>query len=208
MKAKIIPTATSGTIRIPKLKKGTDNKLLFKNIHNPMWFEVEIIYANKSLGKYQTYSFNEIILLFFKKLAKFNNGSPDIVEEKLEKLEKNYLKDKAFVNEQLLKAENFSNKDILISEITKNNISYPLEYTDTEINEIIGLSEKQNIIRKTLDEYNLLMKDLASAIGLNVNTLRSQASKNDITSQTKRSIELYIENIKLKNELEMYKNKV
>ena len=49
------------------------------------------------------------------------------------------------------------------------------------------------------------MKDLASAIGINVNTLRSQASKNDVPSQTKKSIELYIENIKLKKELEKYK---
>ena len=207
MKAKVIPTATSGTIRVPKLKKTTDNKLLFKEInHHPLF--IEIIYADKSLGTYETNNFNEIILLFFKKLAKFNNGSPDIVEEKLEKLEKNYLYGKDFTNQHLLNIEKSPTKLMSKSHIIENQIFYPLEYTDIEINEIIGLAEKQNIIRKTLDEYNLLMKDLATAIGVNVNTLRSQASKNDITSQTKRSIELYIENIKLKNELEMYKNKV
>jgi len=207
-KENIIPTATLGTIRVPKLKKATNNRLLFTKVMDSPVLIIEIIYADKSLGKYETNSFNEIILLFFKKLAKFNNGSPDNVKENLEKLEKIYLRDKSFVDEQLSQAESFSNKDILKSEITNNFISYPLEYTDSDINEIIGLTEKQNIIRKTLDEYNLLMKDLALAIGINVNTLRSQASKNDITSQTKRSIELYIENIKLKNELEMYKNKV
>lgn len=207
MKVKVIPTATSGTIRVPKLKKGVDGKLLFKKIHNPMAFIVEIIYSEKSLGQYNTRSLNQIILLFFEKLAKFNHGSLENVEEKLEKLEKTYLVDKIFIDEQLTKAESIPNKDTLKNEIIQNNISYPLEYSNDEVNDIIGLTEKQNIIRRTLDEYNLLMKDLASAIGINVNTLRSQASKNDITSQTKRSIELYIENIKLKNELEMYKNK-
>jgi len=207
MKVKVIPTATLGTIRVPKLKKGTDNKLLFKKIHNPMAFTVEIIYSEKSFGQYHAGSLNQIILLFFEKLAKFNNGSAENIEEKLEKLEKNYLVDKSFIAEQLTKVENFSNKETLKNEIIQNNISYPLEYSDDEIKDIIGLTEKQNIIRRTLDEYNLLMKDLASAIGMNVNTLRSQASKNDVPSQTIRSIELFIENIKLKKELEKYKNK-
>ena len=169
-----------------------------------MAFIVEIIYSEKSLGQYNTICLNQIILLFFKKLAKFNHGSPENVEEKLEKLEKTYLADKSFIDEQLAKAENFPNKDTLKNEIIQNNISYPLEYSDDEVNDIIGLTEKQNIIRRTLDEYNILMKDLASAIGMNVNTLRSQASKNDVSSQTTRSIELYIENIQLKKELEKY----
>lgn len=205
MKVKVIPTATLGTIRVTKLKKGTDSKLLFKKIHNPMAFTVEIIYSEKSLGQYHAGSLNQIILLFFEKLAKFNNGSAENIEEKLEKLEKNYLVDKSFITEQLTKVENFSNKETLKNEIIQNNISYPLEYSDDEIKDIIGLTEKQNIIRRTLDEYNLLMKDLASATGMNVNTLRSQASKNDVPSQTIRSIELFIENIKLKKELEKYK---
>lgn len=201
----IIPTATSGTVRVPKLKKSADGKLLFsKTSSHPLF--IEIIYSEKSLGTYDTNSFNEIILLFFKKLAKFNNGYPDDVDEKLEKLEKIYLEDKCFVDEQLSKAENFSNKEIEKQKIIQNFTSYPLEYSNCEVNDIIGLIEKQNIIRRTLEEYNLLMKDLASAIGINVNTLRSQASKNDVTTQTKRAIELYIENIQLKKEIEKYKN--
>jgi hypothetical protein len=170
-----------------------------------MWFEVEIIYADKSLGRYKTTNFNEIILMFFQKLAKHNNGSPEFVELKLSKLEKNYLIDKIFIDNQLQNAENFSDKDDLKNKIIQNFISYPLEYSDKDVNYIIGLTEKYNIIRRTLEEQNLLMKDLASAIGINVNTLRSQASKNDVPSQTKKSIELYIENIKLKKELEKYK---
>lgn len=206
MKVNVVPSANSGTIRVPKLKKDSNSKLLFKKIHNPMLFEVEIFYADKSLGKYETNNFNEIILLFFEKLAKYNNGTPENVVAKLGKLEKNYLIDKNFVDEQIQNAENFSNKDDLEKKIIQNNTSYPLEYSDDEVNDIIGLTEKQNIIRRTLEEQNLLMKDLASAIGINVNTLRSQASKNDVPSQTKKSIELYIENIQLKRELNKYKN--
>lgn len=206
MKANVVPSANSGTIRVPKLKKGSNSKLVFKKIHNSMFFEVEIIYADKSLGKYSTNNFNEIILLFFEKLAKFNNGSVENIAVKLDKLEKNYLKDKNYIDEQIQNAKNFPNKDDLINNIIQNNTSYPLEYSDDEVNDIIGLTEKQNIIRRTLEEQNLLMKDLASAIGINVNTLRSQASKNDVPSQTKKSIELYLENIQLKMELNKYKN--
>lgn len=198
MKPTLIPSATKDTLIVPKLKKGIDGKLVFKKIDYHMWFEVEIIYADKSLGRYKTTNFNEIILMFFQKLAKHNNGSPEFVELKLSKLEKNYLIDKIFIDNQLQNAENFSDKDDLKNKIIQNFISYPLEYSDKDVNYIIGLTEKYNIIRRTLEEQNLLMKDLASAIGINVNTLRSQASKNDVPSQTKKSIELYIENIKLK----------
>ena len=205
MKPTLIPSATKDTLIVPKLKKGIDGKLVFKKIDYHMWFEVEIIYADKSLGRYKTTNFNEIILMFFQKLAKHNNGSPEFVELKLSKLEKNYLIDKIFIDNQLQNAENFSDKDDLKNKIIQNFISYPLEYSDKDVNYIIGLTEKYNIIRRTLEEQNLLMKDLASAIGINVNTLRSQASKNDVPSQTKKSIELYIENSKLKKELEKYK---
>lgn len=205
MKPTLIPSATKDTLIVPKLKKGIDGKLVFKKIDYHMWFEVEIIYADKSLGRYKTTNFNEIILMFFQKLAKHNNGSPEFVELKLSKLEKNYLIDKIFIDNQLQNAENFSDKDDLKNKIIQNFISYTLEYSDKDVNYIIGLTEKYNIIRRTLEEQNLLMKDLASAIGINVNTLRSQASKNDVPSQTKKSIELYIENIKLKKELEKYK---
>ncbi|MGJ0338587.1 hypothetical protein [Aliarcobacter cryaerophilus] len=201
----VIPSATKDTLIVPKIRKGIDGKLVFKKIAYHMCLEVEIIYADKSLGRYLTTNFNEIILMFFEKLAKHNNGSPEFVELKLSKLEKNYLIDKNFIDNQLKNAENFSDKDDLKNKIIQNFISYPLEYSDKDVNYIIGLTEKYNIIRRTLEEQNLLMKDLASAIGINVNTLRSQASKNDVPSQTKKSIELYIENIKLKKELEKYK---
>ena len=205
MKPTLIPSATKDTLIVPKLKKGIDGKLVFKKIDYHMCLEVEIIYADKSLGRYKTTNFNEIILMFFQKLAKHNNGSPEFVELKLSKLEKNYLIDKNFIDNQLQNAENFSDKDDLKNKIIQNFISYPLEYSDKDVNYIIGLTEKYNIIRRTLEEQNLLMKDWATEIEINVNTLRSQASKNDVPSQTKKSSELYIENIKLKKELEKYK---
>ena len=69
MQARVIPSATKDTLIVPKLRKGIDSKLVFKRIHNPAFFEVEIIYADKSLGTYQTTNFNEIILIFFQKLS-------------------------------------------------------------------------------------------------------------------------------------------
>ena len=65
MQPKLIPSATKDTLIVPKLKKGIDSKLVFKRIHNPAFFEVEIIYADKSLGRYATKNFNDIILMFF-----------------------------------------------------------------------------------------------------------------------------------------------
>ena len=69
MQPRVIPSATKDTLIVPKLRKGIDSKLVFKRIHNPAFFEVEIIYADKSLGTYQTTNFNEIILIFFQKLS-------------------------------------------------------------------------------------------------------------------------------------------
>ena len=69
MKPTLIPSATKDTLIVPKLKKGIDGKLVFKKIDYHMWFEVEIIYADKSLGRYKTTNFNEIILIFFQKLS-------------------------------------------------------------------------------------------------------------------------------------------
>lgn len=91
MQARVIPSATKDTLIVPKLRKGIDSKLVFKRIHNPAFFEVEIIYADKSLGTYQTTNFNEIILIFFQKLSKINNGAIEGVQEKLDNLEKNII---------------------------------------------------------------------------------------------------------------------
>ena len=205
---KTIPIANKVTLRVPKLKKGTDSKLLFKKVGSHPLF-VEIIYANKSLGTYQTNSLNEIILLFFKKLAEINKAIPEKVEEKLEELQKTYLVDKSFVDDQLSKLENFQNSEELKQKIKENLTSYPLEYANAELFEYtnidikatIGLLEKQNIIQATCDKYDLRLKDLADSIGVKEGSLRAFTSSNKISKQVETAIELYVENIELKEEL-------
>lgn len=213
MKVKVIPKANKITLRVPKLRKGIDSKLLFRRTNNHPLF-VEIIYADKSLGTYETNSLNEIILLFFKKLAEINKAIPEKVEEKLKELQKTYLIDKSFVDEQLLKSENFQNSEELKQKIKENFTSYPLEYTDTELFEyanidikvIIGLSEKQNIIQATCDKYDLRLKDLADSIGVKEGSLKVFTSSNKISNQVETAIKLYVENIELKEELSKLKS--
>lgn len=206
MQARVIPSATKDTLIVPKLRKGIDSKLVFKRIHNPICFEVEIIYADKSLGTYQTTNFNEIILIFFQKLARLNNGIVEGVEEKLENLEKIYHINKDFVDKQLSNIEHSPYKELQKKQIKQNYISYPIEYTNEEVKNIIGLTEKQNIIKFTCDKYDLRLKDLADAIGMKETSLRAFASNNKISKQVETAIELYTENIELKKEIEKLKS--
>ena len=206
MQARVIPSATKDTLIVPKLRKGIDSKLVFKRIHNPTCFEVEIIYADKSLGIYATKNFNDIILMFFQKLSKLNNGVVDGVQEKLENLEKKYHMDKKFIDQLLSNAECSENKELLKEQINQNFTSYPIEYTNEEVKNIIGLTEKQNIIKFTCDKYDLRLKDLADAIGMKETSLRAFASNNKISKQVEAAIELYTENIELKKEIEILKS--
>ena len=202
MQATVIPSATKDTLRVPKLKRGVDGKLEFK-VNSPESFigVIEIFYFEKSLGKYHTENLNNMILVFFQKLARLNNGIVEGVEEKLENLEKIYQINKDFVDQQLSNAENFRNKELLKKQIEQNFISYPIEYTNLETKNVIGLSEKQNIIQFTCDKYDLKLKDLANAIGVKESSLRAFASNNKISTQVETAIHLYIENIELKKEL-------
>ncbi len=206
MQARVIPSATKDTLIVPKLRKGIDSKLVFKRIHNPMCFEVEIIYADKSLGTYHTTNFNEIILIFFQKLSKINNGAIEGVQEKLDNLEKKYHIDKKFIDQQLSNAEYIENEELLKEQINQNFTSYPLEYNNEQVKDIIGLTEKQNIIKFTCDKYDLRLKDLADAIGMKETSLRAFASNNKISKQVETAIELYAENIELKKEIEILKS--
>ena len=206
MQPKLIPSATKDTLIVPKLKKGIDSKLVFVEIDNSLSLIVEIIYADKSLGRYATKNFNDIILMFFQKLSKLNNGVVDGVQEKLENLEKKYHMDKDYIDQQLSNAEYFQNKELLKEQINQNYISYPIEYTNEELKNIIGLTEKQNIIKFTCDKYDLRLKDLADAIGMKETSLRAFSSNNKISKQVETAIELYTENIELKKEIEILKS--
>lgn len=204
MKVNVIPSATKDTLRVARFKKNIDGKLEFRILNNyPM--QIEIFYFEKSLGQYFTENINNVILTFFEKMAKFNYGTPDGVKEKLDSLEKSYLFTKEYYEEQLSKIEYFQNKEFLKEELERNQLLYPNEYTNTDVKIIIGLQEKQNIIRTTCDKYNMRMKDLSIVTGINENTLRTQASKNKVNIQIETAIKLYIENIELKKELEKYK---
>lgn len=114
--------------------------------------------------------------------------------------------DKKFIDQQLSNAEYFQNKELLKEQINQNYISYPIEYTNEEVKNIIGLTEKQNIIKFTCDKYDLRLKDLADAIGMKETSLRAFASNNKISKQVETAIELYTENIELKKEIEILKS--
>lgn len=206
MQARVIPSATRDTLIVPKLKKGTNGKLEFKINNNEFYKEIEIFYFEKSLGKYNTENFDNMILIFFQKLAKLNNGVIEGVEDKLDNLEKTYYTNEDFIEQQLLNAEYFQNKELLKEQIKQNYISYPLEYSNEDVKKIIGLTEKQNIIKFTCDKYNLRLKDLADAIGMKETSLRAFASNNKISKQVEKAIELYSENIELKKEIETLRN--
>ena len=114
--------------------------------------------------------------------------------------------DKKFIDEQLSNAEYIENKELLKEQINQNFTSYPLEYNNEQVKDIIGLTEKQNIIKFTCDKYDLRLKDLADAIGMKETSLRAFASNNKISKQVETAIELYAENIELKKEIEILKS--
>jgi len=61
-----------------------------------------------------------------------------------------------------------------------------------------------NIVKKVCKDLNLTYKQLGEAIGVSESSLRSAASTGKISNQVKKAIELYLENLQLKQELEKY----
>ncbi len=61
-----------------------------------------------------------------------------------------------------------------------------------------------NIIKSTCSKLNLNQNELAYLIGVKEQSLRNMISKNKFTTQVHRSIDLLIENNKLKQQLEDY----
>lgn len=66
------------------------------------------------------------------------------------------------------------------------------------------MTAEENLIKQTCKELGLTYKQLGEAIGFNGDTLNNMASKpNDkLSVQLVRAIELYLETINLKKELE------
>lgn len=66
------------------------------------------------------------------------------------------------------------------------------------------MSEK-NLIKTTCKELNLTYKQLGEAIGYSESALNNAARQEKISEPLKRAIELYLENLKLKQELEDFR---
>ena len=65
------------------------------------------------------------------------------------------------------------------------------------------MEEKEvHLVKKISKELGLTYKELAERIGYSESILRQSVSKNKITNQLKRALELYEETVKLKKEKE------
>ena len=65
------------------------------------------------------------------------------------------------------------------------------------------MEEKEvHLVKRVSKELGLTYKELAEEIGYSESILRQSVSKNKLTSQLKRAIELYEETVKLKQERE------
>ena len=61
-------------------------------------------------------------------------------------------------------------------------------------------SNEIHLVKKVSKELGLTYKELGEAIGYSESILRQSVSKNKISPQLKRSLELYMETVKLKEE--------
>ena len=75
---------------------------------------------------------------------------------------------------------------------------------------MVVLEEKEvHLVKRVSKELGLTYRELAENIGYSESSLRKTVSNNTVSSQLKTAIELYLENLKLKqelNELEDFKN--
>jgi len=63
---------------------------------------------------------------------------------------------------------------------------------------------QENLIKKVCKELNLTYKQLGEAIGYSESAISNAAATGKISNQVKKAIELYLENLQLKQELEKY----
>ena len=68
---------------------------------------------------------------------------------------------------------------------------------------MVVLEEKEvHLVKRVSKELGITYKELAENIGYSESILRQSVSKNKLTSQLKRALELYEETVKLKKEKE------
>ena len=63
-------------------------------------------------------------------------------------------------------------------------------------------AKEVHLVKKVSKELGLTYKELGEKIGYSESSLRKTVSNNTLSSQLKTAIELYLENLKLKEELE------
>ncbi|AXH16377.1 transcriptional regulator [Malaciobacter mytili LMG 24559] len=66
------------------------------------------------------------------------------------------------------------------------------------------MSEEQNIIKKTCKELGLTYAQLAEQIGYSEGNINKVASTGNVSEPLKKAIEMYLENLELKNQLNEY----
>ncbi len=64
----------------------------------------------------------------------------------------------------------------------------------------------ENIVKKVCKELGITQRELAERIGMSADSLNNAVSKNKISLQTEKFIELILEYEKLKKELSKYEN--
>lgn len=64
------------------------------------------------------------------------------------------------------------------------------------------MAEDENIVKLTCKELGLTYKQLGEAIGVSESSLRSSASTGKISEQVNKAINLYLETIELKKQLQ------
>jgi len=66
--------------------------------------------------------------------------------------------------------------------------------------------EKPNIVKATCKELGLTYKELAEIVGYKPDTVNKSASTGKISEQLAKAIEMYLENVRLKEQLQDYDN--
>lgn len=134
----------------------------------------QIRYSDNDLGSYRTNNQDIMILGFLEELAKYNDCDSNKLKVRLDHLVE---KKPPSINQR-----------------------YQTTYKNNELKYLLGM--ENNIIKAACIEQNLTYQQLADAIGVSESSLRSSVSTNKISKQIERSIEMYLEIIYLKKELE------
>ena len=68
------------------------------------------------------------------------------------------------------------------------------------------MEDKLNIVKQTAKELGMTYKQLGEAIGYGEGTINKIASTGEVSQPIQKAIELYIETLELKKELQEYKD--